>query len=61
MQLYFVSTHKTLLRNTGFVQSSHLTYQEAFEKAEIGQYIHSVTIDEIVEMVSVGKMAKVVK
>lgn len=61
MQIYLVSTYKTLYKNTGLVKGSFLTYDAAYEVALIGEYIHSVTVDEIVEMVSAGKMAKVVK
>lgn len=58
MQIYFVSTQDKLLFNAGLIKSSHSTYESAFDKAEAGQYIHSITVDEVVKIIPAGKMAK---
>lgn len=57
MKLYLVSTYSRLLKNTGGIQGSYATYREAFEKAEVGSYIHAVNVMEVAEIRSAGKMA----
>lgn len=57
MKLYLVSGNSRLLSNTGFIMSSHMTYDAAFRAAEVGQYIHSVDVQDVVNIVNAGKMA----
>lgn len=57
MKLYVVSDASRLLSNTGFITSSHMTYDAAFQAAEVGQYIHNVDVQDVVEIVNAGKMA----
>lgn len=57
MKMYLVSSYHKLFRNTGGIQSSHLTYDEAFEAAEIGQYVITVDTQQVSKVISGRKMA----
>lgn len=57
MKIYLVSSYPKLLKNTGGLKSSHLTYDEAFEEAEIGQYVITVDTQQTSKVISGRKMA----
>lgn len=57
MKLYIVSDTNVILKNTGFIQGSYRTYKDAFDAASVGQFIHSVDVQEVMSIVNAGKMA----
>lgn len=57
MKLYLVSDADVILKNTGFIQGSYDNYDAAFAAASVGQYIHSVDVQDVVGIVNAGKMA----
>ena len=58
MKMYLVSEKDTLIRNSGFVLLTTGSYDEAFEKAEVGHFIHEVTLVDTFAVVNAGKMAR---
>lgn len=57
MKIYVVSSSKRILCNTGFITSTHTTWEAAFQVATVGQYIHDIYVRDVQEIVNVGKMA----
>jgi len=57
MKIYFVSSHHTILHNSGLIRCSALTYDEAFAKAVVGEYIHAVDVQDVFSVINAGKMA----
>lgn len=57
MKIYLVSNSKVLWKNTGFITSSYLSYEDAFDNADFGQYIHEVDAQDVFEVRNAGKVA----
>lgn len=52
VKLYIVSEQDTLACNSGFIKLIASDYGTAFEKAEIGQFIHVIEKTEMMSVVS---------
>lgn len=57
MYIYIVSSKKVLPFNSGFIKIITDTYEEAFKRAEVGQFIHMVDTASVHEIVNAGKIA----
>jgi hypothetical protein len=57
VKLYLVSTYSKLLKNTGGIEGSFDSYDEAFEAARVGQFIHAIDAQEVHEIRNAGKVS----
>lgn len=58
MKIYIVSDETPLIKNTGFITGSFITYEEAYERAEVGQFIHAIYVQDVFEIINAGKMSR---
>ena len=59
--MYIISEKPVLVNNMGFALYALETFEEAHEKAEIGQFVHKIDVQEVWSVVNGGKLFRKVE